>query len=506
MTPTGGYISSRTVPQIQEWLNNCLQSHETCSATQDTAACPLVRPSRLLEISNNHQGLGVRVIRLRDHEKASPMKYLTLSHCWGDTVGCKLLSSNTHLYEREIPLQDLTKTFMEAIQLTQNLGFSYLWIDALCIVQDSEQDWKAECKKMGDIYTGGLLNIAATSSSNGDQGLFSNSYPKELPTFLLRFRDEGTPKEVIFSPYEKDRCYRVRVEVSPLGSRGWVLQERLLSPRTIHFITDQVLWECHVCSESEILPVDLSRDLQEPEVQSHLEDFAKSPFNKYSTQHAHDEEVAIGTMYKTWKNVVRTYSVCKLSFPSDKLPALSRLASRMAKQWGIDERGNYLAGLWRGALHLGLVWYALLGADDYYPSRAPSWSWAYIDAAVTHTKPCDPEFLAIVSASTQTDSDDPYGAAPSGSLVILAPLCIIKLTTCPKRKPTPKQLGDNFLVRIGKFTGTGIDDELNLLLPGWSIWWDYWDPRDELSADAWDKIQLVGVICNPSDRFTWGGG
>lgn len=183
----------------------------------------------------------------------------------GGNVGCKLLSSNTHLYERQIPLEDLTKPFLEAIQFTHDLGFSYLWINAPCIVQDSEQDWDAECKKMGDIYAGGLLNMAATSSSDGDRGLFSNWHTGKLPTFTLRFRDEVLQQEATFWPYNKDHFFVEPLHFSPLGGRGCVLQERLLSPITTHFVAEQILWECYCRSDAETLPLDLSRQLRASE-------------------------------------------------------------------------------------------------------------------------------------------------------------------------------------------------------------------------------------------------
>lgn len=97
---------------------------------------------------------------------------LTFSHCWGESEQCKLLKSNLGSYEESVPMDQLTRTFKEAVDLAWRLGFRYIWIDELCIVQDSDEDWLHESAKMGDIYAHGVLNIAATASIDGTRGLF----------------------------------------------------------------------------------------------------------------------------------------------------------------------------------------------------------------------------------------------------------------------------------------------------------------------------------------------
>jgi len=103
-------------------------------------------------------------------------------------VQCKLRKSNLESYEESVPMDQLTRTFKEAVGLTWRLGLTYIWIDALCIVRDSDEDWLNESAKMGDIYAHGVLNIAATASIDGTRGLFLS--PPILSPCIVRVQDE----------------------------------------------------------------------------------------------------------------------------------------------------------------------------------------------------------------------------------------------------------------------------------------------------------------------------
>ncbi|KAH8648877.1 heterokaryon incompatibility protein-domain-containing protein, partial [Ilyonectria robusta] len=310
-------------------------------------------PTRLLEIGN--QGERVRV---RAMARSCLVQYLTLSHNWGQSVHCKLLSTNLQQYQQFIPTSHLSKTFREATLLTATLGFSYIWIDALCIIQDSAADWQAESTMMGDIYAHGVLNIAATASRDGNGGLFRS--PIESPPCVIRFQDEDSRQFIFLTHNEAD--YYKRIDEAPLASRAWVLQERLLSPRTVHFTSDQVFWECYSSRDAEILP-----DTIFPKASNdHLD--------KTIMVEKHSQGVS-NSLHRTWAKLVRPYTLCQLTFGRDKLPAISGLASRLASQWGL-ESGSYLAGLWKESLVSDLLWHSSSYKSSICAERAPSWSWA----------------------------------------------------------------------------------------------------------------------------------
>lgn len=84
----------------------------------------------------------------------------------------KLESSNEIAFRQSIPFQALPKTFQHAIELTRQLEVRYPWIDALCIIQDSDDDWLSEGATMANVYRNAYCNIAATSATDINRSLF----------------------------------------------------------------------------------------------------------------------------------------------------------------------------------------------------------------------------------------------------------------------------------------------------------------------------------------------
>jgi Heterokaryon incompatibility protein (HET) len=194
-------------------------------------------PTRIIDVSK------LRVIDSKNLPIKTP--YLTLSHCWGQNPSFVRLTSITYEeYYDSIPWTSLPQTFKDALELTRSLGFGYIWIDALCIVQDSKSDWQYEAALMGDVYAHGNLNIAATTSNSGAGGIL----PRDSRPFshcLIGVTD-GAGNSHTFRTH-KGTVFPHNIEdpvLAPLGNRAWVVQERLLSPRIVHFVSDQVFWEC----------------------------------------------------------------------------------------------------------------------------------------------------------------------------------------------------------------------------------------------------------------------
>jgi hypothetical protein len=226
-----------------------------------------------------------------------------------------------------------------------------LWIDALCILQDSPADWASQSELMSSIYGNSHLTLSAMSSSHGDEGFLTLRDPyRRLKTRFLAVGDApGCYIHVRYPQYE--------ISKKVLMSRGWILQELLLSPRVLHYTSTQLVFDCNIETFAE---------------GGHSND---TPFGsrKRLLHHKADSEHA------RWYSIVEVYSRCDLTRESDKLHALAGLARRMYELTG----DTYIAGLWKNDLKYGLLWTA--GREDLQSitcSATPSWSWASFRGSV----------------------------------------------------------------------------------------------------------------------------
>jgi hypothetical protein len=258
----------------------------------------------------------------------------------------KTVAATLEPFKKNIPLEILTKTFRDAVDLCRRLEIYFLWIDSLCIKQDDAEDWKSQAPEMAGIYENAILTIAASMSVNGSGGLYAENQPNYLSANGLCIQEQGTKFPTRPS---------ISLKAWPLLKRGWVFQERKLSRRMIHFGAEEVVWEC------------------------------KSDVARESGGYCSRRLLTTGadSLSARWKNYVRVYSELQLTFEKDKLIALSGIAKRTAKLFPDD---RYIAGLWERTLLSDLAWH-----NSRYPAArpstfcAPTWSWASIKSAVDWT-------------------------------------------------------------------------------------------------------------------------
>ena len=208
--------SSECLLLIQEWIHSC-EDHTTCyrAANSSRGVVPQL-PTRLLDVFH---GLDKNAVAIVDGNKiGASSQYVTLSHCWGGNLSTKLLSSNEASFRSHVPYHDLPRTFRDAIDLTRRLEARYIWIDALCIIQDSEEDWAREAARMGDIYSDSYLNICATSSTDGHGGLFHARNPRAIAACRIDARWTAY-KTGQFACYSPD-TFMDKVELGPLKQEG----------------------------------------------------------------------------------------------------------------------------------------------------------------------------------------------------------------------------------------------------------------------------------------------
>jgi hypothetical protein len=200
-------------------------------------------PTRLLYVGNpNSSDYKPDVLTLVSGRQIGAGKYIALSHCWG-----KLKPNEVPLYcttrenigDRQVgfSIANLPLTFRDAVKLARCLEVQYLWIDSLCIIQGKDGDWEQESKRMEDVYTSAYCTVAATSAVDSNAGFLERNISSE---YVYVQDDSGRPVYVCTDMADFDK----EVEEAPLNTRAWVMQERLLSRRTIHFGASQTYWEC----------------------------------------------------------------------------------------------------------------------------------------------------------------------------------------------------------------------------------------------------------------------
>ncbi|KAK4159211.1 heterokaryon incompatibility protein-domain-containing protein, partial [Cladorrhinum sp. PSN259] len=362
-------------------------------------------PSRLLDVGQCDEDK-VKLFNTKDFISSDSQNfdYIALSYHWGVSAAFRTTKSSQADRECGFSHEFMPRTLRETVQATRDLGFRYLWIDALCILQaegpDDEvaaADWKKESVRMNEVYGGAALTIVAAGSSDCDGGLF-----RGRPT-SRELNDWHSSEGVI--PFHDE----------PLASRAWTFQEWILSKRLLVFSTSRQGMH-FVCTK---FPMPTSNHIY----QFNLPESAKD------------------CTYSDWATAVVLFSRRNLTNPADKLPAISGVAKRYAEITG-KAASDYLAGLWRDSLPRDLLWSNTFSEFKFapipyregrppiminpetgkeLPLRTPSWSWAAIDGfidynALKYTPITDS--LVISCDVTPGLNQDRFGQIHSETLVM----------------------------------------------------------------------------------------
>lgn len=298
-------------------------------------------------------------MRLVDVTSNTCPRYAALSHCWGSNLE-DYRTTSTNIRQRQLGLdvQTLSPTFKDVIEICCRLDIRFIWIDALCIVQDSAEEWNSESVIMGDIYQNAFFTISASHASDGLGGCFSNDCgtrsDEDLSTIANTDPETGRETSVLIRNKKTGYVPAQDLDESPLSKRGWVYQERFLSSRIIHFAATQVIWECR----SMLL-------------QQRLHPFTAPtvPSQAKLNPTASTEEAV-----RHWYRRVEDYSAREFTKYEDRLVALAGVAQICSPR--INSR--YIAGLWSSYFAYGLAW-ARTQFDRSRPikkPRYPTWSWA----------------------------------------------------------------------------------------------------------------------------------
>lgn len=360
---------------IQNWVQACSSEHEFCTHLSETARCP----RRLLYVgASADEDSTLRLCEGR--EIPNNVRYATLSHCWGKVVRhAKLTRADLSDFKRQIPGEILSRSFKDAILLTKRLNLHWLWVDSLCIIQDSPEDWERESRDMDAVYSHSFLNIAASAAEDGRGGCFQFRRHQLQHPCKVRIAWTGDMGDY----YITGRLYGSEHElrVLPLNKRGWVLQERILAPRTLHCAVDSFVWECNEGSYYEIFP----------ETGTGV---GTKALNKMTWLCEHKGQYpSRGEVLELWGKIVMMYSKSALSYERDKLVALDGVISRLQKLLNDVP----VAGLWKEDIEYQLSWSHEVDvgtAVRHGPNVAPSWSWASLSNLEIHLWLNDPSALS----------------------------------------------------------------------------------------------------------------
>ncbi|KAF4965204.1 hypothetical protein FSARC_6966 [Fusarium sarcochroum] len=326
--------SEEALELIKMWIQNCRETHTRC---HDPELDPKKLPIRVLDLHGPDESR----VYLRNISQTEG-DYAALSYCWGPgSPGLCTTTKNAHAHQDEgIEVGNLPATIRDTIDVTKKLGMRYLWVDRLCILQDSTEDWTQQAALMCHIYSGAALTLSADSSKSAVDGLFCQS--QTLASLEYRaYQDPRQPdnpfvlhKRVNHSTQES----RSQNNTQPIDQRGWTMQERLTSRRLLHFTAGELVRECRTLLECECR--------RQSDSSPHL----------FDRRRMH----SIETIYEHWRSIVSQYTKRVLSKDTDKLPALRGLVTRFQQLIsyfeGEDILDNYLAGLWRGDLVAQLSW------------------------------------------------------------------------------------------------------------------------------------------------------
>jgi len=359
------------------WILRCQQKHENCQTSPNTAL-----PTRVLDLGD---GLLPRKIKiLTTNGLVAP--YIALSYCWGNPDKMvKATAATLPLWEEDLPWDILPILFQDVIRFTRKLRIRYLWLDALCILQDDSQDWVRESANMASIYSNSYLTVAATKAASPQTSLFGTRWTRVEPgaqsagkmsISSVKVAQFSNNEDIYVRPQLRlahERFVEIdnaeeHVEDSPLLTRAWAFQERLLPVRTLHFHAEEMVWECVSGLSCEC------EEFHDERYEGRPVWLKESLINSLKTYATPDE------LGYVWLDVVTEYSGLRLTNESDRMPAVSGIASKFSGK----ALGRYIAGLWETDLARDLCYEqgrkpeigTVQSCDINAVTRSqPSWSW-----------------------------------------------------------------------------------------------------------------------------------
>lgn len=398
----------------KNWLTTCMNEHPRCNPSKNLQ----YYPPRLVSIDS---GIA-RVIDTSIEQPTTP--YTALSYCWGrDPTHMTLTERNNDVLKLGLPFAKFGKAFEEVFVVLPSLGFTLIWVDALCIMQagaDSEKDWQRHLTEMSVIYSNCVVNITIDHAESVADGCFTVRDPMQVKPCIID-RSLWPPCDGGVSQLGSDDIWVIESQTvmademsgAAIFQRGWAMQERMLSPRILHFGKTQLHWECTELQACETHPYGLLERMYYP-----------SPWSC---------EFLPSMVLGGWAAAVKQFSSMRLSKPEDKLPAIAGIAKTICE----THKQQYVAGFLKASLPAALCWHSGRShrshegrnvfsrhedrlVSRHQPYRAPSWSWAAWDGPLFFSHLELGEDLCTIShmECTLKVPTNPYGQISHATLTL----------------------------------------------------------------------------------------
>ncbi|KAL1859641.1 hypothetical protein Daus18300_009506 [Diaporthe australafricana] len=409
-------LTSMMASKIRWWLNGCQDNHRECPRRHNH---PL--PRMIIDLESPM----LRLYLSGPDEKGS---YATLSYCWGGVAQLTTTVSNLQDHLQSIDPTRLPKTITDAIDVCRAIGLRYLWVDALCIVQDNDDEKQEEIANMGLIYKDSVVTIVAASAAKVSDGFLGKGKPEEPGAQLPLYIDKTTTGTIYLRMKNASETYTSH---EPIFQRGWTYQELVLSSRTIIFDSSQITLKCLTTFYRPVTRTYLDPQVDPPELPVGVFGMVDENLASRETRESRDDYINMRQNY-IWKAIVHNYSDRELSSFADRLPALAGIATELAAVW--DD--TYLAGFWRRTIMQSLGWHRTdrRRRFDYNPPRdlfegvvdrarrteSPTWSWVTAPYPVRIEEVRNPDSRLVDSGVQPMSKRSPFGQVRSAYIALEA--------------------------------------------------------------------------------------
>ncbi|OCL02546.1 HET-domain-containing protein [Glonium stellatum] len=458
--------SEECLSLAQHWLQTCIHEHKECNVRTHTKSR---LPTRVID--TKFSGNTPPMAKLVDGEGRADA-FAALSYCWGGERDLILTRATETNLRTGLELRRFPATLRDAITMVWKLKIRYIWIDAVCIMQDSPDDWAREAAKMRDVYKGAVVTIAAASASKASGGLFCERAPPNSYCHLDWLTGDEQSARIFLRPGSE--LWDTTLSTSSINTRGWTLQETLLAPRSLWFGRQQISFEC---SRGNIDEAGRSTGA--------VETYRSKAFMQRMSRKKRQM-----ILYKTFRAIhipplVRVYYISFSYIPRDRslkslyrnmvtyqtvflqgllpTPALSGLADDFHQLTG----DTYFAGLWKADIIRGLNWQRgplrkklpsgrVEDVTSHPKFLAPSWSWASILGKsvrfLTGFQESNKiiQSAKVISIETEPSTEDPYGKLKGGYIMLRGPFLDLGVRD-PRCKP---ELGSKLSVLLEKISCT----------------------------------------------------